>query len=125
MKPTVIWLASLLSLSLSLSVTFAASEDGPPRPPEGRGWPGWSWRPDSDVGPRSTPHGFQKKHVPLVRLKKDLDVVRLKKNVDMVRLKKNLDVVRLKKDIPGNKKRVMDILRLKKSYPKWGKDKDR
>ena len=114
MKPTVICLASLLALSASMPF---ASPIGPrpPQPLPGHSWP-WVWFPKLADEPRSTKTDFQKKHIPLVRLKKDMDVLRLKKD---------MDVLRLKKDTTKNQKRDMDVLRLKKSIPKGGNNNDR
>ena len=105
MKPTVICLASLLALSASMPF---ASPIGPrpPQPLPGHRWP-WVWFPKLADEPRSTKTDFQKKHIPLVRLKKDMDVLRLKK------------------DVTKNWKRDMDILRLKKSIPEGKNNEDR
>ena len=118
MQPTVIWLASLLALSVSMAFVDST---GPPRPPSGRRWL-WSWFPESADDLRSTKTGFQKKHIPLVRLKKGMDMLRLKK--DPGYNKRDMDVLRLKRD-RGNSKRDMDVLRLKKSILKGRNGKDR
>ena len=97
MKPTVIWLASLLVLMVSMP--FVASI-GPLywRLPTGHSWVS-SWFPESAVKLRSTQANFQKKNIPLVRLKKDMDLLRLKKDIT-INQKRDMDVLRLKKSIP-------------------------
>ena len=118
MKPTVIWLASFLALSVSMAFVDST---GPPRPPSGLRWLK-SWFPASADYLRPTRTGFQKKHNPLVHLKKGMDVLRLKK--DSGTNKRDMDVLRLKRD-RGNSKRNMDVLRLKKSILKGRNSKNR
>ena len=60
-----------------------------------------NWAP---VKLRSSKADFQKKNIPLVRLKKDMDVLRLKKDTTR-NWKRDMDILRLKKSNPNNRDR--------------------